>query len=57
MKINKILSFIFLFAFFGIANIAVSRLWGLPFGILFMFLNLPVIYVIKKYVVEKKVSV
>jgi hypothetical protein len=56
MKIKKILSFIIIFGFFCTADLAVTKLWGFPLGIMFTFLNTPVIFLIREYVIEKKNS-
>ena len=54
MKIKKFLSFIIIFGFFCTADLAVTKLWGFPLGIMFTFLNTPVIFLIREYVIEKK---
>lgn len=56
MKIKKILSFIIIFGFFCTADLAVTKLWGFPLGIMFTFLNTPIIFLIREYVIEKKIS-
>lgn len=56
MKIKKFLSFIIIFGFFCTADLAVTKLWGFLLGIMFTFLNTPVIFLIREYVIEKKIS-